>query len=40
LEKRDHEFEGEWRGYLERFGGEEREGRDIVIKIQSQKQTK
>lgn len=40
-EQRDHEFEGEWR----RVYGEwrvwrgKREGRNVVIKIQSQKQT-
>lgn len=38
-EHRDHEFEGEWRQVYERVWRGKREGRNVVIKIQSQKQT-
>lgn len=31
-----HEFEGQWRGVYMRVWMEEREGRHIVIKLQSQ----
>lgn len=38
-EQRDHEFEGEWRRVYGRVWRGKREGRNVVIKIQSQKQT-
>lgn len=35
--ERGHEFEGEWWGSYGRFGWEEREERNVVTKLQSQK---
>lgn len=32
-EKRDHQFEGEWRKVCRKLWKDEREGRDAIIKI-------
>lgn len=40
MKKRGHGFETEWRGAYGKVWIEEREGRNAVVKIQSQKQTK